>query len=289
MKRKIITIDERKCTGCGLCIPNCPEGAIQIIDDKARLVSDLFCDGLGACLGYCPEGAISIEERKAESYDERKVMKNIIKQGKYVIEAHLKHLREHREEGYLEEALEVLKEQGITTGIATGPESATTPATVQGGGGGCPGSRSFRFEAGPPSTAAAGGSTEPQPSELHHWPIQMHLISPMAGHYRGADVTLAADCVAFSLGNFHRDYLKGNTLVIACPKLDDGKEIYLEKLRSLIDDAKINTLTVIIMEVPCCGGLLHLAKQALSLARRKVPIRMINVSIDGKILQKDRG
>jgi hypothetical protein len=115
----------------------------------------------------------------------------------------------------------------------------------------------------------------------------MHLISPVAGHYRGSDMLLAADCVAFSLGEFHRDFLHGKTLAIACPKLDSGRDIYIEKLRVLIDEAKINTLTVMIMEAPCCGGLLQIAKNAAEQASRKVPLKMIKVSIDGKILQKE--
>lgn len=282
MKRKIITIDENKCTGCSLCIPNCPEGAIQIIDNKARLVSDLFCDGLGACLGHCPEGAITIEEREAVPYDERTVMKNIIKQGKNVVEAHLQHLRDHNEQEYLKQALDVLKEHGeIPATVAT----ASAPAHAHGGGG-CPGSKAFQFGEKPPTVEAADGDGT-QASQLRHWPIQLHLMSPMAAHYRGADVLLAADCVAFSLGNFHRDFLKGKALAIACPKLDDGKDIYQEKLRALIDETKVNTLSVMIMEVPCCGGLLHLAKQAAAQATRKVPIKAITVSIDGRILQEE--
>jgi ferredoxin len=280
MVRKIITIDEEKCTGCGMCIPNCPEGALQIIDGKARLVSDLSCDGLGACLGHCPEGAITVEKREAAPYDERAVIKNIIRQGDNVIAAHLKHLRYHNEQEFLAQALEVLKEEGIDA-TAFGKTEPAAPA-----GRGCPGSRSFAFG----NTEAKSGEpvvTGSQPSALRHWPIQMHLISPMASHYRGSDMVLAADCVAFSLGNFHADFLTGETLAIACPKLDQGKEIYIEKLRALIDEAKINTLTVIVMEVPCCGGLLHLAKTAAVQAQRKVPIRMIKVSIDGRILKEE--
>lgn len=280
MLRKIITIDENKCTGCGMCIPNCPEGALQIIDGKVRLVSDLSCDGLGACLGHCPEGAITVEEREAAPYDERAVMKNIIKQGDSVIAAHLKHLRDHNEQEFLAQAIEVLKEEGIDAAVI----EKTNPAIPSGGG--CPGSRSFAFGNDEPESpqAAPQGST---PSALRHWPIQMHLISPMASHYRGSDMVLAADCVAFSFGNFHHDFLEGKTLAIACPKLDQGKEIYVEKLRLLIDEAKINTLTVIIMEVPCCGGLLHLAKTAVEQAQRKVPVKMVKVSIEGAILQEE--
>ncbi len=283
VKRKIITIDEQKCTGCSLCIPNCPEGAIRIIDNKAHLVSDLFCDGLGACLGHCPEGAITIEEREAVSYDERIVMKNIIKQGQNVVDAHLKHLREHNEQEYLKQALEVLMEQGIAIEEAT---VAPTPVATHIHGGGCPGSRSVEF-GNKTQAAVPDANTTSQPSQLRHWPVQMHLISPLAPHYRGADVLLAADCVAYSLGDFHSGFLKGKTLAIACPKLDEGKEIYLEKLRALIDEAKINTLTVMIMEVPCCGGLLHLAKQAAVQATRKVPIKAVTVSIDGRVLREE--
>jgi ferredoxin len=283
MNRKIIFIDEQKCTGCGLCIPNCPEGAIRIIDNKARLVSDLSCDGLGACLGHCPEGAITIEEREAVPYDERTVMKNIIKQGPNVVDAHLKHLREHNEQEYLKQALELLKEQGIATEAAA---VASTPVAAHVHGGGCPGSRSVQF-GNKAQADVSDSNAAAQPSQLHHWPVQMHLISPLAPHYRGADLLLAADCVAYSLGNFHSGFLKGKTLAIACPKLDEGKEIYIEKLRALIDEAKINTLTVMIMEVPCCGGLLHLAKQAAAQATRKVPIKAVTVSIDGRVLREE--
>jgi len=289
MKRKIITIDENKCTGCGLCIPNCPEGAIQVIDDKARLVSDLFCDGLGACLGHCPEGAITIEEREAAPYDEKTVMKNIIRQGTNVVKAHLQHLRDHNEQEYLNTALETLREEGVSVDEAKpAPAIAVAAAYVHGGGGGCPGSRSLQFAAaGHDAPAAPVESAGDQPSALRHWPVQMHLISPDASQYRGSDVLLAADCVAFSMGNFHRDFLKGKALAIACPKLDDGREVYIEKLRSLIDDAKINTLTVMIMEVPCCGGLLHLAKTAAAQAGRKVPIKAITVSVEGQVLGEE--
>lgn len=285
MKRNIITIDDEKCTGCELCIPNCPEGAIQIIDGKARLVSDLFCDGLGACLGHCPEGAITIEKREAAPYDERTVINNIIKQGSNVVKAHLEHLREHGEEEYLAIAIDECKKQGIATD-ETAPKPPVSPAPHAAGG--CPGSRSMQFDRSPAAAGASPSTGGAAPrSELTHWPVQMHLISPAAGHYKGADVVLAADCVAFSMGDFHGTFLKGKALAIACPKLDQGKDIYQEKLRMLIDEAKINTLTVIIMEVPCCGGLLHLAKQAAAQAKRKVPIKGVTVSIDGKILQED--
>ena len=274
MQREIITIDEEKCTGCGLCVPGCPEGALQIIDGKARLVSDLMCDGLGACIGECPEGAISIEKREAEPYDEAKVMENIIAAGPNTIKAHLKHLKEHGQTEFYNQAIQILNEQNI--------EVPMLNDQAHHGHAGCPGSRSMNFDR--PADAAPVG---PQPSQLTHWPIQMHLISPMAPHYHGADLLLAADCVAFSLGDFHSKYLKDKTLAIACPKLDEGQNIYVEKLISLIDDAKINTLTVMIMQVPCCGGLLHMAQTAVQEADRNVPIKVMVVGLEGTILREE--
>ena len=261
MKRSVITIDHDKCTGCGLCIPGCPEGAIQIIDGKARLVSDLLCDGLGACLGHCPEGAITIEEREAEAYNERKVMANIAAQGANTIRAHLAHLEEHGQSGYLAEAMAYLKEKGIPI-----PGKAKLSA--------CPGSRAMAFERKEHAAPSGAGG-----SQLTHWPIQLHLISPLAPHYKGADLLLAADCTAFAAGGFHGDYLKGRKLAIACPKLDEGQDVYVEKIRALIDDAGISSLTVLIMQVPCCGGLLRMAQKAAAQAKRKIPIECVVVGI----------
>lgn len=279
MKRNIITIDEQKCTGCGLCIPNCPEGAIQMIDGKARLVSDLFCDGLGACLGHCPEGAITIEEREAEPYDEARVMENVVQHGENTILAHLKHLKEHGQNEYFQQAVAFLQEKGIENPLLK-ETNATGGAPAHGG---CPGSRSMSFK----QADAGGEESGPRPSRLTHWPIQLHLLSPMAPQYQGADVLLAADCTAFSLGDFHKDYLRGKALAIACPKLDEGQEVYLEKIRALVDDAGINTLTVMIMQVPCCGGLLQLAQQAVSTAARTVPVKCIVVGLQGEIIKEE--
>jgi ferredoxin len=277
VKRNIINISAEKCTGCGLCIPNCPEGAIQIIDGKARLVSDLFCDGLGACLGHCPEGAIVIEKREAEEYDENKVMENIVKQGKNTILAHLKHLKDHGETKLLSLAIAYLKERNIQNPLEEESMETKEPC-------GCPGSKSMNFTKAKKQETA---ETASQSSELTHWPVQLHLISPMAPQYQGKDVLLSADCVAYSLGNFHSGYLKGKALAIACPKLDENQEVYAEKITALIDQAKINTLTVMIMQVPCCGGLLHLAEQAASRASRKIPVKSIVVGLQGDILKEE--
>lgn len=278
MKRKIIKIDDAKCTGCGLCIPNCPEGAIQILDGKARLVSDLSCDGLGACLGHCPEGAITIEEREAEPYNEAVVMESILKQGPATLKAHLEHLRDHQQDEFLKQALDVLHQKGLAN-----PLVAT--ARPQGhGGGGCPGARAMHFAKPETGDAPAVGS---RPSQLSHWPVQLHLISPQAPHFQGADLLVAADCTAYALGDFHKEFLKGKVLAIACPKLDSDQEIYAAKLTALIDEAKINTLTVMIMQVPCCSGLLRLAQAAAQKAKRKIPLKCVVVGIQGDILKNE--
>lgn len=154
---------------------------------------------------------------------------------------------------------------------------------------GCPGSRMFDFrghEHGHEPNAEPAAAA-PVKSQLRQWPVQLHLVSPTAPYYQGADVLLTADCVAYALGNFHTDYLKGKSLAIACPKLDDGQEIYVQKIKSWIDDAKINTLTVMIMQVPCCMGLLMLARQALKDAQRKIPLKSIVVSLQGEILKEE--
>jgi NAD-dependent dihydropyrimidine dehydrogenase PreA subunit len=289
-KRKIIRIDEAKCTGCGLCIPNCPEGAIQIIDGKARLVSDLLCDGLGACLGHCPEGAIAIEEREAEAYDEAKVMESIVKQGPNTVKAHLEHLRDHRQMAYLQQAVAFLAAKGIPNPMHAKPGGGAAAALAHGHGhGGCPGAQSMSFASPSPAAASTGGGDESgkRPSQLTHWPVQLHLIGPHAPQYQNADLLLAADCVAYALADFHKDYLKGKALAIACPKLDEGQDVYVDKLRALIDEAKVNTLTVMIMQVPCCSGLLRLAREAVQSATRKVPIKCVVVGLQGAILREE--
>ncbi|MFW6137733.1 MAG: ATP-binding protein [Spirochaetota bacterium] len=283
MKRKVIRIDEQKCNGCGLCIPQCPEGALQIIDGKARLISEIFCDGLGACIGECPEGAISVEEREAQPYNERKAMENIIKGGRNVIKAHLRHLREHNQQEYLREAVEVLENRNIQI-----KEEETMKAHAFSG---CPGSHQRSFESaemGTPDNSTQGVSqTKQAVSALTHWPIQLHLISPEAPHFTGKDLLLSADCAAYTAGRFHSDFMKGKAVAIACPKLDEGQDEYLDKLVSLIEDARINTLTVVTMEVPCCSGLMQIAEKARSTASRNCPLKWVVLSIQGKLLREE--
>ena len=301
MKREIVQIDEDKCNGCGNCIPNCHEGALQIIDGKAVLVSELMCDGLGACLGHCPEGALTIEEREAEAYNEVEVIKEMMNKGKNVIAAHLKHLKEHGETSYLKQGVEYLVQHKSALNFdlmevidevhhtmpkgsqpKPNPQVIAAPA-MHHHGGGCPGSQARSFA----PVQQTVNNADNTPSALTQWPVQMHLINPMAAYFQGADLLVAADCVAFSLGNFHSKFLQGKKLAIACPKLDSNKEIYQQKITTLIDNARVNTITVMIMEVPCCGGLLQLVTNAAQQANRKVPIKAITVGIQGDILAED--
>jgi NAD-dependent dihydropyrimidine dehydrogenase PreA subunit len=304
MKRDILKIDEELCNGCGLCVPNCHEGALQVIDGKIRLVSELMCDGLGACIGHCPEGAITIESREAEPYSETRVMEQMKEKGKNTIIAHLKHLKDHGEKGFVHEGVTYLKEHRAELkfnldevisevhnhGIAVSSEQqaqAHAPLAHSNNhdGGGCPGSRTMVIEK--PGTNNATAPIGDQPSELRQWPVQMHLVNPNAPYFRGSDLLLAADCVAFSMGGFHSKHLKGKSLAIACPKLDHGSEIYIEKLTAMIDTARLNTITVMMMEVPCCGGLLQMVRAALANSTRKVPVKKMVVGINGEVLQEE--
>lgn len=272
-KRKIIKIDERKCNGCGLCIPNCPEGAIQIINKKARLISDLFCDGLGACLGKCPQGAISIEEREAQIYDERRVMENIIKQGKDVIAAHLKHLAGHNQEEYLEEAISFLKERGIEMK----PEN-----TEYTHGSGCPGMKmkDLRKKGQTKNSNTAIDIA----SQLNQWPIQLHLLNPSAPYFSDADLLFAADCVPFSYANFHEKFLKDKILIIFCPKLDSSNEAYIEKIVQILKNNSIKSITLVHMEVPCCFGVVNIVEQALRESGKNIIIKDYTISLQGEII-----
>jgi NAD-dependent dihydropyrimidine dehydrogenase PreA subunit len=231
MKRTIVKIDESRCNGCGACVTGCHEGALQIIDGKARIVSDMYCDGLGACIGDCPEGAITLEEREAEPFNEQEVMKRM--------------------------------------------------ASLQEKPCGCPGAREMSFEAEQNETNVCVSS------QLRQWPIQLHLLNPGAPFLKNANMVLAADCTAFAYGDFHNRFMKNNSIAIACPKLDHDKEIYIEKLTAMIDYSTINTLTVIMMEVPCCRGLLQMAQQAQTNAKRKIPVKKVIVGIQGEIQSEE--
>lgn len=224
MKRTVIKINETLCNGCGTCVSSCHEGALQLINGKARIVNDAYCDGLGACIGECPVGAIELEERDAEAFNETAA-----------IEAKHIHAQNHT----------------------------------------CPGSRQMLFA--PAGTVA---------SQLRQWPVQLHLLNPQAQYFHSADVVIAADCTAFACGDFHSRFLKNHMLAIACPKLDSGKEIYLEKITAMIEHSGISSITAVVMEVPCCGGLLQLVKQAAERASRKVPIKKVVINIQGEIIEE---
>ncbi|MCU0454805.1 MAG: 4Fe-4S binding protein [Bacteroidales bacterium] len=305
MKRDILKIDEELCNGCGLCVPNCHEGALQVIDGKVRLVSELMCDGLGACIGHCPEGAISIEKREAEPYNETKVMEQMVGKGHNTVIAHLKHLKDHGEKDFLREGVDYLRKHraelgfdpdDVFTVVHNHPNSPSDPHShnhsrshshphTHSESGGCPGSRAMVIDR--PGGKSADQASADQPSELRQWPVQLHLLNPNAPYIRESDLLIAADCVAFSMGNFHSKYLRGRSLAIACPKLDSGLDVYVEKLTAMIEIARVNTITVMMMEVPCCGGLLQMVRSALSRASRKVPVKQLIVSLSGDILKEE--
>ncbi len=254
VKRNIIKINEELCNGCGLCAKGCHEGALQIIDGKARLISELYCDGLGACIGDCPMNAISVEEKEVEAYDEIAVIKRIIPKGDKVLEAHLQHLKNHGEMNLLQQGIQYLKDNDIPVPALTQPQ----PQNV------IPVSQMSAFK--PMSVSI-------------NWPVQLHLINPQSGVFNNADLLLVADCVAYANPKLYSELLVGKKLAIACPKLDVNKESYVNKLIQMIDDSKINSLTVAIMEVPCCGGLIRLVEMAMEKSQRKIPMNKIVVKI----------
>ncbi|TET74831.1 MAG: 4Fe-4S dicluster domain-containing protein [Candidatus Aminicenantes bacterium] len=272
MRRQIIEIDEEKCTGCGLCVPDCPEGALQIIDGKARLISDLFCDGLGACIGNCPEGAISTVEREAEPYDEAKVMENIIKAGPNTIKAHLLHLKDHNQEEYYEQANKILKEKGIPL-----PDiEMILPCFVAG----CPGAASQTIE----HSEHHFGKPVRLKSELRQWPIQLHLLNPNAPYLENADLLISADCAPFAYANFHQRFMKDKIVITLCPKLDKGIDLYIEKLTQIFKTKNIKSVTITRIEVPCCGGIESIVQKALETADKRMMVKVNIISIKGDII-----
>ena len=280
MKRTIIKINEEICNGCTICVKGCHEGALQMIDGKAVIVSDLYCDGLGACIGDCPVGAIELEEREAIPYSEEAVMQRIAPKGEKVISAHLNHLKDHGEMELYQQGIDYLKHHNIS--IPMIEENGKSNPTNQPLSCGCPGTAAQSFK---PTQFVA--SSAKQCSELTQFPVQMHLINPQSSSFMESDLLLAADCTAFACGEFHSRFLKGKTLAIACPKLDSKIDIYIDKLVMMIDDAKINTLTVLIMEVPCCNGLLNIARKAREIAIRNIPIKVIVITVKGEVKNEE--
>jgi ferredoxin len=238
----------------------------------------MFCDGLGACIGECPEGAISVERREAEPYDERAVMQTIIAHGPNTVRAHLKHLADHGETELLEVAEAVLSEKGLDI-----PDLAIDRSEESG----CPGCRSHEIHRDSTHASDAVCDTE-RPSELEQWPIQLHLIPATAPWLAGRDLVLSADCVAHAVGDFHRKHLRGKALAIACPKLDSGIEAYVEKLSEIFANSGVRSVEVLMMQVPCCHGLLRIVSAAMARAGRTIPLSYSVIGIDGSVLETQR-
>ncbi len=279
--REIIKIDEDRCTGCGLCIPNCPEGALQIIDEKARMISDLFCDGLGACIGHCPEGAILVEEREAEPYNERIVMDNVVKQGANTIKAHLQHMLDHKEFEFLDIAIDYLKEHGLDVpDIGYNPEPQEKAEEQASACATCPGEE--------PRTVNITGIAAPEKesgraeSTLTTWPVQLKLLNINAPYLKDASLLLAADCVGFAYPNMHQDFIKDKVTIIACPKLDDASQ-YVEKLAEIFRINPIKDITILMMEVPCCFGMENVVTLAMKKAGVQIPVEKHIIKIDGSV------
>lgn len=275
MKREIITIDENKCNGCGQCVPGCPEGALQIIDGKARLVSDLFCDGLGACIGGCPQGAIKIEEREAEAYNEYLAMENIVQGGQNVIKAHLKHLKDHGQKKYLDQAMEYLEQRSLFIPDFEQKTQCNCPGTMM--------KTIERKEKEPTGTICHQAVVDNTP-QLMNWPIQLSLMNPDAPYFDNADLLISADCAPFSYPNFQQKFLKDKVLIMFCPKLDKTTDAYVEKLSYIFANKNIQSITIVHMEVPCCSGIEIIVKRALDGANKIMTIKDYTISISGEII-----
>lgn len=245
--RDIIEIDEALCDGCGQCVPACHEGALAVVDGKLRIVDDARCDGAGACLGHCPTGALKVSKRDAVAFDESFA-------------------------------------QAPAKPVEQAPLHQISRPHAMDGGGGCPGSRSASWRNAFPTKADSEQPFE-VPSALRQWPVQLHLVSPEAPFWNGRELLLAADCAAFARGGFHQEFLAGRSLAIACPKLDDSNG-YLEKLTRILRARDVRALRIVIMEVPCCGGLSSLALQACRAAGYAGEVEVVTLSIMGEVTRR---
>jgi Fe-S-cluster-containing hydrogenase component 2 len=253
VKRNIIRIDEEKCDGCGRCATACAEGAIRIIDGKARLVSETYCDGLGACIGDCPRGALTIEDREADAFDQTAVDK---------------HFRSHAQEKPFP---------------MPRPGSATTACAFT-----CPGSASQVLRNhGTAVSPGAAGEARSCSAELGQWPVQLHLVPVKAPYFQDADLLISADCVPFAFADFHRKFLRGRALVVGCPKLDDV-QVYRHKLAEIFRQNDIRMVEVARMEVPCCFGLVQLVQTALKESGKTVPLVLTKVGIRGEVIERSQ-
>lgn len=246
--RNIIQIDEDLCNGCGNCIISCAEGALEIVDGKARLVAERYCDGLGACLGECPTGALKVIQREADDFDEEAV--------------------EHR----LDEITKLTEEKSQGTMAC-----------------GCPSTHIQTFAPTTSSCDCANAPTqhETQASSLGHWPVQIKLVPATAPFLKNADLLVAADCTAYAYAGFHKDLLAGKALMVGCPKFDDARA-YIEKFAEIFQTASIKSVTVVIMEVPCCSGLPEIIKYGMKMAGKQMPLEKIIISSRGEIVKREK-
>jgi len=248
--RKIVKIDEEKCNGCGLCVPSCAEGAIQVINGKARLVKEQYCDGLGACLGECPQDAITIEEREVEDFDA------------HAAEKHVEDLKR-------KEMQKKMAEQ------KPGPQLH-----------GCPGSALRSFKPAEPAGKTISDESS-SPSQLSTWPVQLKLVPVTAPYLNHADILIAADCVPFAFADFHTRFLQGKTVLVGCPKLDDVS-YYADKLTDIFKVNNVNSVEVAYMEVPCCYGLVQTVRRAIEDSGKAIPLTLTKVGIRGGIIESAR-
>ncbi len=247
-KRQVIKIDQEKCDGCGLCVPSCAEGAIQIVEGKAQLLADKFCDGLGACLGECPQGALTVEAREADEF--------------------------------VGPAPGYEAQPGAAHGA---PQAAPAPAATpvpESAAFVCPGSRVQQFQR--PAAAPAGGE-----SALAHWPVKLRLVAPKAPFLKGAKLLVAADCAPFAAGDFHARFLQGQALVCGCPKFEDPAA-QAEKLTAILKENDVREITVVNMEVPCCFGLVQVVRQAMEAAGKHPPVTICTLGTAGQVLQQQK-
>ncbi len=235
--RNIVKIDEEKCNGCGQCVDACAEGAIEVIDGKAKVVSEIYCDGLGACIGHCPQDAITIEQRDADEFDEQATKAHLAKK-----------------------------------------ESPQQKSDFV-----CPGmmAKKLRDKAEPSEVGDVAAV-----SQLGQWPVQLKLVSPQAPYFAESDLLLVGDCVPFAMGDFHNKFLKNHSIVVGCPKLDDS-QFYIEKLAQIMGMNKLNSLTIIHMEVPCCSGLTQIAKEAIAKNQTGMTFEDITIGLKGNIIKTE--